>query len=193
MADNFDFTPGTGDVGAADEIGGVKYARVKVNFGADGEATDVSASDPFPIYVISAIPAGTNNIGDVDVASIAAGTNTIGATKDAGTAFTTSLGVSGAAVEDNDVTTPTAITDVPTSGQKIVLDDLYLSTDTDMYVQIEEETSGTVFLGFYLKADSSYQFSPRGKIKAATADKKLMIDSDTAGNVTVTAIYHSEA
>jgi hypothetical protein len=29
--------------------------------------------------VVAALPAGTNNIGDVDVASIAAGTNTIGA------------------------------------------------------------------------------------------------------------------
>lgn len=48
MADNSTL-PATGDVIAADDIGGVKYQRVKPAFGVDGSATDVSATNPLPI------------------------------------------------------------------------------------------------------------------------------------------------
>lgn len=43
MADNVDFTPGTGATGAADDIGGVYYPRVKLSLGADGTAVDALA------------------------------------------------------------------------------------------------------------------------------------------------------
>jgi hypothetical protein len=46
MADNFSFTEGAGKTGAADEIGGVLYPRVKIAQGADGIATDVSSAAP---------------------------------------------------------------------------------------------------------------------------------------------------
>lgn len=98
MADNTTLNPGTGgDVIASDDIAGVKHQRVKIEFGEDGSATDVSATNPLPIKISdgtdtatvtaagelsvslgTAIPAGTNNIGDVDIASIAAGDNNIG-------------------------------------------------------------------------------------------------------------------
>ena len=37
-----------GDIIATDEINGVKHQRVKMQTGADGEATDVSAANPIP-------------------------------------------------------------------------------------------------------------------------------------------------
>lgn len=47
MADN---TPQVGtDTIATDDIGGVKYQRMKVTYGDDGSATDASANNPFPI------------------------------------------------------------------------------------------------------------------------------------------------
>ncbi len=50
MADNFVTNSGTGgDTFAADEITGVKHQRVKVQIGADGSATDVSAANPMPV------------------------------------------------------------------------------------------------------------------------------------------------
>lgn len=101
MADNTTLNSGTGgDVIASDDIGGVKFQRVKICHGADGSSTDVSSASPLPISDASgsitvdnggtfavqaslsaAIPAGTNNIGDVDVltlpnVTLAAGTNT---------------------------------------------------------------------------------------------------------------------
>lgn len=43
MADNVAFTPGSGATGAADDIGGVYYPRVKIALGADGTAVDAVA------------------------------------------------------------------------------------------------------------------------------------------------------
>jgi hypothetical protein len=49
MADNVGYTPGSGATVAADEIGGVLFQRVKPVHGADGTATDTSATNPLPI------------------------------------------------------------------------------------------------------------------------------------------------
>lgn len=51
VADNFAFSEGNGRTGAADEIGGVLYPRVKVQHGADGSATDVSTASPLPAHL----------------------------------------------------------------------------------------------------------------------------------------------
>lgn len=84
------------------------------------------------------------------------------------------------------------LTAAPTSGQKIVVDDIIVSTDTAMWVLFEEETSGTDIIKLYLAANSGAQISPR-KLKLATADKKLRLDTEKAGNIAVTVLYHSEA
>lgn len=100
MVDNIAVTAGTGTTIAADDIAGVLHQRVKISQGADGSATDVSSAAPLEVTlangtvpshavtnagtfavqstIAAAIPAGNNNIGDVDVASIAAGDNNIG-------------------------------------------------------------------------------------------------------------------
>jgi hypothetical protein len=50
MADNVTLNAGTGgDVVAADDIGGVKFQRVKVAFGNDGSASDASLTNPLPV------------------------------------------------------------------------------------------------------------------------------------------------
>lgn len=50
MADNTTLNAGTGgDVIATDDIGGVKHQRVKVEFGPDGSASDVSTANPLPV------------------------------------------------------------------------------------------------------------------------------------------------
>jgi len=50
MADNITLDVGAGgDVLAADEVGGAKHQRVKVEFGSDGTATEVDADNPLPI------------------------------------------------------------------------------------------------------------------------------------------------
>lgn len=50
MADNTTLNAGSGgDVIASDDIGGVKWQRVKVAFGADGSASDVSLTNALPV------------------------------------------------------------------------------------------------------------------------------------------------
>lgn len=124
----------------------------------------------------------------VDVVSLPASAN-----QDGGPAWTTVRGVSGAAVISADATTPAAVTDAPTAGQKIVVTDIVFSVGADMTVQFEEETSETILFNMYCLAGQSYQISPRSKCKLDTADKKLMVDASVAGAISVTAFYYSEA
>ncbi len=49
MSDNVGYTPGTGALVAADEIGGVLFQRMKLTHGADGTAVDASADSPLPV------------------------------------------------------------------------------------------------------------------------------------------------
>ena len=49
MADNVSVPGGSAGPIATDEVSGVQYQRVKVNYGADGSATDVSADNPLPV------------------------------------------------------------------------------------------------------------------------------------------------
>lgn len=53
MADNVGYTPGTGAIVAADEIGGVLFQRVKLTSGEDGTANDVSSASPLPVSLSS--------------------------------------------------------------------------------------------------------------------------------------------
>lgn len=48
MADNS--VMGSTDTIASDDIGGVKHQRVKVEYGADGSATDVAPGTPLPVF-----------------------------------------------------------------------------------------------------------------------------------------------
>lgn len=81
MADNVIADPGAGGATfATDEIGGVHYARSKVVWGPDGTAndTDDASGKRLPVKVSEALPAGTNNIGDVDVLTVPAPLSTTG-------------------------------------------------------------------------------------------------------------------
>lgn len=72
MADNVAYTPGSGAIIAADEIGGVLHQRVKIGIGADGTAVDLSSTNPMPITASSAIPISTPSAIDVTVGNFPA-------------------------------------------------------------------------------------------------------------------------
>lgn len=167
MSDNVPVHPGGSTFIATDEVGGVQYQRVKIAVGADGSAADNDSTHP--IYV-----QGTDN----------------------GPAWTTVWGVSAAPFTSADQHSAVAsVTDAPTSGQKIVVDDILVSVDTAMNVTFKIETAGTVIYGpFYLPSNGTMQFTPRGKgRKLATADKKLQVLTSVSGNIMVDVSYHSEA
>jgi len=57
MADNVILNLGSGgSTVASDDIGGIQYQRVKTTFGADGVATDVSATNPMPVSSMRTAP-----------------------------------------------------------------------------------------------------------------------------------------
>lgn len=95
MADNVAFTPGTGATGAADDIGGVYYPRVKLGLGADGTANDAVAgagavdtgtqrvtlaSDDPAVALLTTVDADTGSmatlLGTIDTDTGAIATNT---------------------------------------------------------------------------------------------------------------------
>lgn len=126
---------------------------------------------------------------------LAAGTAAIGAVKDNGPNWTTVWGVSSAPVNSADASSAVSVTDAPTSGQKIVLDDVHISVGSAISVSLKCETSAAVIWGpVYMAANTSMMLSFRGKgPKLAIADKKLQVVASGAGNITVMAGYHSEA
>ena len=191
MADNIEITPGTGATVATDDIAGVHYQKVKTVYGADGAATDAVQPLTDTELRAAAVPiSGTVTVG----AAIPAGTNAIGSTKDGGAGWTSSFGVSGARVISADASgSDVAITAAPASGQKLVITDVLVSVPSALRVDLKEETSGTVLATAYLPDNGTWQFTPRGQFKLATADKRLMIGTSAAGTVTATAFYFSEA
>lgn len=140
----------------------------------------------------AATPAGANLIGKVGIDQTTPGTTN--GTTDNGFGPTSVWGVSNVPFTSADQHSAAAsVTGAPTSGQKLVIDDLIFSVDTAMSVTFKEETSGTVMFGpFYLPANGSMQITPRGKRKLPVADKKLQVISSVAGNISVLAGYHSE-
>lgn len=115
-------------------------------------------------------------------------------TKDAGPSWTTVWGAAGVPVASGDATGGVMVTDIPTVGQKLCIDDLIVSVDTQMSVTFKEQDTGTIMFGpWYLAANSGpLQLTPRGKKKLLTVNKKLQLFTSAVGNITVQAGYHSE-
>lgn len=106
-------------------------------------------------------------------------------------AWGTKFGVSSALFTSADASSAAAVTDAPDTGEKIAICDVVVSAAAAMEIALEEETSGTEILKFHVAQDSTVSFSPTYPIVLPTANKKLMIDTDTAGSVAVTVVYYS--
>jgi len=115
------------------------------------------------------------------------------AVKDGGPGWESVFGVSGARFTSaNQSASAASVTNAPTTGQKLVITDVLISVDTAMRVDLKEETSGTVLASLYLPANGTVQFTPRGKLKLATVNKKLQLQTTVSGNVATTVFYYSE-
>lgn len=65
MADNTQLNTGTGgDVISTDDLGSVKVQRVKVQYGTDGSATDVSGTNPLPVAEGGAATSAVTSVND---------------------------------------------------------------------------------------------------------------------------------
>jgi hypothetical protein len=113
---------------------------------------------------------------------------------DAGIAQQMSFGVAGATFTSADASGgPAAVTDVPTTAQKLVITDLEISAGaTAQQVTLTEETSGTIVGRFFVGVNTTVIVQTRGRRKLATAGKRLMVQTLVAGAIAVTAHYYSE-
>lgn len=91
-----------------------------------------------------------------------------------------------------DMTTATAITNAPAAGEQIVATDIIISTDTQLTLTLQEETSGTPLARYYLPAYGTIQLTPRGYFRVPNTDLRLMAIASVAGNVSITTMYFSE-
>ena len=126
---------------------------------------------------------------DSEAVVLGAGTTSVGGTKDDGPQWTSVYTYTTSA----DMTTPADLTVAPTGGQKLVITDIIISSDTQMLFVFLEETSATVIGAVRLAEDATIQITPRSKWKLPVADKKLQGDASIAGNVYLTIFYYSEA
>lgn len=116
-----------------------------------------------------------------------------GATKDAGAGWVSIWGVGGVPFRSTDQSGgAVSVTAPPTSGQKLVITDIFISVDTAMTVTLSE-ADGDVFQEYYLPANFTGQvFTPRGKRKLATPDKELQVTTSAAGKIMIDVGYYSE-
>jgi hypothetical protein len=138
------------------------------------------------------LPAALSSGGGVKVSvvdALPAGTNAIGSTKDNGPHWT----VVRTYTESADMTTAAAISAAPTGGQKVIGDDILISSDTAMNFKIQMETSTNVLAKVFIPANGTVQITLRDALKGDAADKKLFGKASVAGNVAITCCQHSEA
>lgn len=113
--------------------------------------------------------------------------------KDDGAVWVTSWGVSSAPIDANISASPTAVTDAPTAGQILIIDDIFAHSTVAQLLTFTEETTGTTLFKRYVPANQTVQWTPRGRRKLVTANKKLMCQASSTTSVYVEVGYHSEA
>ena len=74
----------------------------------------------------------------------------------------------------------------------LVITSVLLSAAAAMRVDLKEETSGTVIASIFLPINGTYNYVPVGRLKLATANKRLMLQTSVAGTIAASALYYSE-
>lgn len=149
--------------------------------------------------VIDEIKAGTAILGKVAIDQVTANANEVVVKSiTAGSSVQDGGPAAGAGTMQapfhGDFSTAADVSTAPTTGQKWVVTDIFISTAAAAEVSLKEETSGTVVFGPILMPANGYaQFTPRGKLKLPTADRKVQGFSSTNDHVTFQLSCVSEA
>lgn len=187
---------GAGDATAGkQDTGNTHLATIAGAVKAD-DAAFTPGTSPVMVMGAQADETSTDSVNEGDAGGLRMTLDRRLLTADAGPGWTSSFGVGTPAVAftSADATTAAAVTAAPTAGQKLVITDIIVSSDTAMFLLFHEEsTAGNILWKVFVPANGTAQFTPRGKTKLWTADKKLMVDASAAGNISVTCCYYSEA
>lgn len=160
-----------------------KYLRITI---ADSLPAGTNNIGDVDIASMPSIPAGDNNIGNVDIETLPSnviagmntlppGTNIIGAVKIDTINYTTIH-------KSGDYSTAQTDTNLwtPTSGKKFVITDIIISTDTSMTVTLKDDT--TTIRKYYLQANTTIVENLHTPYTSIAADNILKITSSAAGN-----------
>ena len=144
-----------------------------------------------PNVAISGTPnVAVTSMPTVTVAALPTGTNIVGAVYDAGPKNASDRFYAAYA----DGSSAQFASSAPTGGQKRVLTDVVVSVSGDCFVELLEETTLTVLASAWVKGSCGFeQLVPRGKLKLATADKRLMVKTTPAAQISTTTLSYSEA
>ncbi|HEY3897377.1 MAG TPA: hypothetical protein VGM54_02125 [Chthoniobacter sp.] len=111
---------------------------------------------------------------------------------DGGSFYPGSIGVSGQCVQNSNATGGIPVTDAPVSGQRLVITDIRFSSDTQLQMNFIDQSTNAVLFTEYVSANSGGQITLRGKVKLASPDATLGVQTNTTGNIAVTVSYYSE-
>jgi len=178
-------------VSAIAESGSTKLATHDPTIGiTTGAAVITDAAGTVQQYLRGLVKLVAANINVV----IAAGTAAIGGVTSLGydASVVNTLGIGGARfISADQSAAPAAVTDAPGSTKKLVVTDLIVSLATALTVTLTEETSGTVLFSLVLPT-GSFVIPLRGKLKLATNNKRLMVQTSLLGSISVSAIWYAE-
>lgn len=143
----------------------------------------ITACNTGAVTIGTELPAGTQNIGDVDVATLpalSAGTNNIGYTS----MFRRADAVQ-ATITSSDATSATQVV-AKVAAKNIYVTDVVISVDTAMSVQLQDDAGPAVLMEqIYLPANSVWSKTFSTPLLVAT-NQDLDVIASLAGNISVT-------
>lgn len=200
MADNVTLNSGTGGATlAADDIGGTHHQRVKIQYGVDGAATDVSDTNPLPIddaggsitvdgTITADAGSGTFTVGGTVTANLSATDNAVLDNIDASTtnltnaiiqddaAFTPGTDYVVMAGAEYDDTTPDSVTEGDAGA-------LRMSANRNLYVQIRDAAGNERGLNIDASGQLGVSGTDLSTIAGAVSGNEMQVDI-VSGNVT---------
>lgn len=78
----------------------------------------------------------------------------------------------------------------PTSGKKLIIDDLHIGVTTTCIVSLYEESNATAKWSIPLAANSPYVLTTRDLLRLPTSSKKLQLKTNIAAPVYTNCLYH---
>jgi hypothetical protein len=185
---------------AADDIGGILVPRGKLQFGVNGAAVDVSATDPLPVVQTGGLPEGSAFIGSVGISGAAevdaniltmpgssATTDSVTAKLDVSNLHSATTALTPKFANTGSITADTTIIAAVTS-KKILIHamDLEVIATSSGIISITDGTGGTVLLGPYVKG-RVLPFNPVGwnRGTAATLLRADLVSGTATFSVTI--------
>ena len=197
MADNFNFTPGSGGIGAADDVSGVLFAKVKLDLGTDGVSAPALAGAGAVATGVQRVTLASDDPAVALLTTIDSDTNTIQSDTTSIDGKITACNTGAVVISSGTVTTVSTVTTCSTVTAVTSLDKSVYVDDADW---VDNTSSHTLVGGVYQSSPhtvtdgdvSPFGVDVNGNIVLGTSAKaigKLAANSGVdIGDVDITSI-----